>query len=148
MYSNVKKGYFKYQQTDVMSLSSVEITDRLLKAMYSDIERAAEAMEKGGIADKGERITRAIAIAGELQASLNFKEGGEIAERLNLLYDYVIRELLFANLKNEKKRLENAKSAILPIIEAWQGVVLQNKPNVAGSMSGESHETRQLQTAL
>ncbi len=148
MYSNVKKGYFKYQQTDVMSLSSVEIIDRLLKAMCSDIERAAEAMEKGDIASKGARITRAIAIAGELQASLNFKEGGEIAERLNLLYDYVIRELLYANLKNEKKRLENAKSAILPIIEAWQEVVLQNKPQVAASVSGESTGARQLQTAL
>jgi len=116
--------------------------------MYSDMERAAEAMEKGEIAAKGERITRAIAIAGELQASLNFKEGGEIAERLNLLYDYVIRELLFANLKNDKKRLENVKSAILPIIEAWQEVVIQNKPQVTDSLAGESTGARQLQTAL
>ena len=148
MYSNVKKGYFKYQKTDVMSLSSAEIIDRLLKAMCSDIDRAAEAMEKGDIARRGERISRAIAIAGELQASLNFKDGGEIAERLNLLYDYVIRELFYANLKNDKKRLENAKAAILPIVEAWQEVMLQNKHHVSGSVTSEDVGVKQLQTAL
>ncbi len=148
MYSNVKKGYFKYQQTDVMSLSSAEIIDRLLKAMCSDMDRAAEAMEKGDTARKGERITRAIAIAGELQASLNFEEGGEIAERLNLLYDYVIRELLYANLKNEKRRLENAKAAIMPIVEAWQEVMLQNRHHVSGSVTPEDVGAKQLQTAL
>ncbi len=148
MYSNVKNGYLKYQQTDVMSLSCVEIIDRLLKAMCSDIDRAAEAMKIGDVSTKGERITRAIAIAGELQASLNFKEGGEIAERLNLLYDYIIRTLLLSNLKNDRNLLENAKSALLPIIEAWQGVLWQHKHQVTGSAASQETEARQVQTAI
>ncbi len=151
MYSNLKKGYFKYQQTDVLSMSNVEIVERLLKAMCSDIERAAFYMKNGDVAKKGERLSRAIAIAGELQASLNFKEGGEIAERLNSLYDYMIRELLMANLKNDVKRLGNVKATLMPIIEAWQGVVQQNC-NRSNHVSEVHHETNepvgQLQTAL
>ncbi len=151
MYSNLKKGYFKYQQTDVLSLSNVEIVERLLNAMCSDIERAAFYMKNGETAKKGERISRAIAIAGELQASLNFKEGGEIADRLNGLYDYMIRELLMANLKNDVKRLGDVKAALMPIIEAWQVVVQQNGSR-SKHVSEVHHETSepvgQLQTAL
>ncbi len=148
MYSNGKKGYFKYQQTDVLTLSSVEIIDRLLKAMCSDIERAAGAMERGDMASKGERITRAIAIAGELQASLNFEDGGEIAEKLNALYDYMIRELLMANLKNDKKRLEGVKAVLMPIIEAWQQVVTHHKNHQPIERANQAESVKQVQTAL
>ncbi len=148
MYSNLKKGYFKYQQTDVLTLSNVEIIDRLLKAMCSDIERAADAMERGDVAIKGERISRAIAIAGELQASLNFEEGGEMADRLNSLYDYMIRELLMANLKNDKKRLEGVKEVLMPLIEAWQQVVLQYKSHPPVDKAAHVEPVKQVQTAL
>ncbi len=148
MYSNLKNGYFKYQQTDVLSLSNVEIIDRLLKGLCADIERAATAMEKGEIASKGQRLGRAIAIAGELQASLNFKEGGEIAERLNALYDYIIRELLMANLENDTARLENAKKVLMPIIEAWQEVVIKSKGAVPPAESRTTETVKQAQTSL
>ncbi len=148
MYSNLKKGYFKYQQTDVLTLSSVEIIDRLLKAMCADIERAADAMERGEIAVKGERISRAIAIAGELQASLNFEDGGEIAERLNTLYDYMIRELLMANLRNDKNKLEEVKAVLMPLIEAWQQVVLQNKNHPPIDKAAQVEPVKQVQTSL
>ena len=148
MYSNLKKGYFKYQQTDVMSLPAEKIVERLLNAMLSDVERAAYYMKNGDVAKKGERLSRAIAIAGELQASLNFKEGGEIAERLDALYDYMIRELLMANLKNDIKKLGNVKSALMPIIEAWQGVVQQNSNHASAVRQEVGDSIGQLQTAL
>jgi len=148
MYSNLKNGYFKYQQTDVLSLSNVEIIDRLFKALCADIERAATAIESGDVSTKGERLSRAIAIVGELQASLNFEEGGEIAERLNALYDYVIRELLFANLENNTKRLDNAKGALMPIVEAWHEITVKNKETVPLNGDGAAEQVKQIQSSL
>lgn len=132
MYSplNVKTGYFKYQQNDLMNLSPCKIVDRLFRALVSDIDRAEKAMSEGNTATRGERISHAIAIAGELQASLNLKEGGEIAENLYLLYDYIVRELLMANLTNDGVRLENVKRALMPVMEAWTELVKKDKDNV------------------
>ena len=150
MYSslNVKKGYFKYQQTDLMNLSPDEIIDRLFKALLSDIDRAEKAISEENVQVKGERISHAIAIAGELQASLNMKEGGEIAENLYLLYDYVIRELLMANLKNDKKKLKNVKKALMPIIEAWNEIVKKGKNNFNSSTGKFDSTVKQIQAAI
>ena len=123
MYANATAGYQKYQQTDFLNLTPAEIVDRLFKGLYSCIDDAAEAMKENLTARKGEKISRAIAIAGELQASLDMKKGGEIAESLYRLYDFVIRELLMANLENSVDRLETVKTIIRPVMEGWSQVV-------------------------
>ena len=150
MYSSlkVKTGCFKYQQTDLMNLSPEEIIDRLFKALLSDIDRAEKAMSEGNVSIKCERISHAIAIAGELQASLNMKEGGEIAENLYLLYDFVIRELLMTNLKNDRKRLKNVKDALMPIIEAWNEIVKREKNNFEPSTRKSDAAIKQVQAAI
>ena len=151
MYSplNVKKGYFKYQQTDLMNLSPEKIIDRLFKALISDIDKAERAISEGDIPTKGERISHAIAIVGELQASLNLKDGGEIAENLYLLYDYVIRELLMANLKNDKERLKDVKRALMPVIDAWSQVVKQgDKGGVELTTQKIDSNVKQIHAAL
>ncbi len=147
MYSNTKSAYFKYQKNDVLSLSKAEVVDRLLKALLTNIEKACVAMESGQIAKKGEAISRAIAIAGELQASLNFEEGGEIAENLNSLYDYIIRELLFANLKNDIERIKKLQDVVIPIIEAWSEISVKQKQNISNH-DIQKEQPKQLQAAL
>jgi len=148
MYSNIKTGYFKYQQNDVLSLSKEEIIDRLLKALLSNIEHAITAMKAGKIAIKGEKISRAIAIVGELRASLNFKDGGEIAEKLDMLYDYIIRELLFANIKNDINQLKRVKKVIMPIVDAWSEIILkgQHQRDLKQALNQETY--KQIQAAV
>ncbi len=121
--ANAKAGYLKYQQTDLLNLTPAEIVDRLFKGLFSAINEAEEAMDQKLTARKGEKISRAIAIAGELQASLDMEKGGEISERLYQLYDFVIRELLLANLENSTKRLKTVKTVIRPIMDGWSQIV-------------------------
>ena len=123
MYANAKAGYFKYQQNDFLNLTPAEVVDRLFKGLFTYIDEAREAMDQNLTARKGEKISRAIAIAGELQASLDMEKGGEISERLYMLYDFVIRELLMANLENSPERLETIKTVIRPVMDGWSQMV-------------------------
>lgn len=43
-----------------------------------------------------------------LKASLNTEQGGELAERLAVLYEYISLRLLWANLKNDVAALDEA----------------------------------------
>ena len=68
-------------------------------------------------------ISRAIEIvANGLRASLDPKAGGEIAQQLDALYDYVVHRLLWANLKNDSAALDECLHLLGEIHSAWKQI--------------------------
>jgi flagellar protein FliS len=57
-----------------------------------------------------------------LKASLNLDEGGELAERLAALYDYMSTRLLYANLKNDQSALQEIINLLTELRSAWQEI--------------------------
>jgi flagellar protein FliS len=57
-----------------------------------------------------------------LQGSLDFAKGGELAQNLNDLYNYVTRRLIFANAHNDMAVLEEIHGLMSEIRSAWQEV--------------------------
>jgi len=150
MYANAKAAYFKYQKNDVLNLTPAEIVDRLFKGLFACVQEAQESMSQKLTSRKGEKISRAIAIAGELQASLDMEKGGEISERLYMLYDFVIRELLMANLENSIDRLETVKTVIRPLMDGWSQMVqadVEKTANIIPSGQTVKENPRPLQVA-
>jgi flagellar protein FliS len=77
-------------------------------------------MHRGEIAAKTAAFTKAIAIVdGGLKASLDVKAGGELAERLSGLYDYILKQLLLANLRNEVAMLDEVGRLLSELRGAW-----------------------------
>ena len=77
-------------------------------------------MERKEIAEKGAAISRAIdIIENGLLASLDVKSGGELAERLAALYQYISHRLLWANLKNNLAALDEANQLLGELQSAW-----------------------------
>ena len=64
----------------------------------------------------------AITIIDGLQSSLNREEGGEIAENLHSLYDYMMRTLLIANYENNDSKLEEVAKLLGIIKSGWVGI--------------------------
>lgn len=77
-------------------------------------------MDQNNIAQRGSNISKAIdIIANGLKASLDLKAGGELAERLFALYDYIVQRLLWANMKQDRAALEEAMFLLGEIHSAW-----------------------------
>ena len=77
-------------------------------------------MIEGNISLKGSHISRAIdLISNGLKASLDMESGGELAERLAALYDYMAQRLLWANLKNETAPLDEVLNLLNELRGAW-----------------------------
>jgi flagellar protein FliS len=77
-------------------------------------------MEGGRVAEKGINISKAISLISDgLKASLDREAGGELAERLDALYDYMAQRLLWANLKNEPGPLDEVSGLLAELREAW-----------------------------
>lgn len=77
-------------------------------------------LESGDIAQKGAAISRAIdLIANGLRASLDMEAGGELAERLSALYEYMTQRLVFANIHNNDAALNEVLELLGSLRDAW-----------------------------
>ena len=86
---------------------------------------AKGAIERGNIEEKGQKIGRAIAIIDGLRASLNKEAGGEIADNLDNLYDYMQRRLFEANLQSDIAALDEVVDLIKEIKSAWMAIPIE-----------------------
>ena len=85
-------------------------------------------MQQNQIAERGTNISKAIdIIANGLKASLNTEEGGELAERLAALYEYIIQRLLWANMKADVAALDECMYLLGEIQSAWAQIAPGNE---------------------
>lgn len=95
----------------------------LFDGAVAAINIAKFEMEAGEIAKKGASISKAIdIITNGLRASLDMNEGGELAERLAALYEYMAQRLLFANLKNSTAALDEVLNLLNSLRSAWEQI--------------------------
>jgi len=55
-----------------------------------------------------------------LAASLNLQEGGELAQNLNALYDYMVSRLLYANIHQDPRAISEVQKLLAEISGAWR----------------------------
>lgn len=102
----------------------------LFDGAIAAVSMAKMHMAAGEIPQKGALISKAIdLVTNGLKASLDMEAGGELAERLSALYDYMAQRLLFANLKNSTAALDEVHELLAGLRDAWE----QISPNKQGS---------------
>ncbi len=79
-------------------------------------------IERKEIQEKAIRISKAIAILDGLRSSLNIVEGGEIAQNLDDLYDYMQRRLVVANADDDASIITEVMDLLREIQEAWSSI--------------------------
>ena len=110
-------------ESAVMSASPHQLITMLFDGAMSALVRARLFMQQGETVAKGEALSKAINIIdNELKAGLDQDKGGEIAENLSSLYDYMILRLLQANLRNDSQAIEEVEGLLTNIAEAWKQI--------------------------
>lgn len=115
-YSSVKV------HSGIETASPHRLIQMLFEGALERIAQAKGAMAQNQIARKGELISKAVAIVGGLQGSLNDKEGGALAANLDDLYDYIIRRLTQANYENNPEYLDECGRLLGEIKTAWDTI--------------------------
>ncbi len=94
-------------------------------ALFS-IATASAAIERNDIPGKGQAISKAIEIINDgLKISLDYEAGGELAERLGALYDYMTSRLLYANIHSSRPTLDEVGGLLRDIKGAWESIGTQ-----------------------
>jgi flagellar secretion chaperone FliS len=107
-------------QTSVATADPHRMTLLLYDGAIEAIRLAQAHLGTRRIAAKCEAIGKAVCILEEgLKASVDRKAGGELAEKLVALYEYITLRLLQANLHNDRKALDEAQTLLGDLRSAW-----------------------------
>lgn len=121
MFAN--QGVTAYKQVNrfsgIEAASPHELIEMLLKGALDKIAIAKGYMVRKSVARKGEEISKSIAIVQELRLSINLESGGTLAQRLDNLYDYIVRTLMVANMENDTDKLDEVTSLLSEIYTSW-----------------------------
>ncbi|MGM0857988.1 MAG: flagellar export chaperone FliS [Pseudomonadota bacterium] len=110
-------------ESGVMSADPHQLIVMLFDGAQAAIRAARIHMQAGNTAEKGRSISKALDIVNNgLAAALDRERGGEIAEQLASLYNYIARLLLNANLRNDEASLDEAERLLEDIASAWREI--------------------------
>tara|TARA_R110002110_G_scaffold33533_1_gene114771 strand:+ start:88096 stop:88503 length:408 start_codon:yes stop_codon:yes gene_type:complete len=110
------------KQSDKQEEDPYKVIAILMKNALESINIAKITMAQKQIEEKGRFISLAITLIDGLKASLDIDKGGEIAENLNGLYDYMMARLVEANLKNDLDMLDEVSELLTTVKEGWDGI--------------------------
>ncbi|MFZ5464032.1 MAG: flagellar export chaperone FliS [Pseudomonadota bacterium] len=110
-------------ETGVQAADPHKLILMLFEGAMISVSAASLHMEHEEIAPKGEAISKAInIITNGLKASLDMNVGGELAVKLDALYEYMVNRLLFANLNNNQAALGEVSHLLAELKSAWEQI--------------------------
>lgn len=130
-----------YRQQSLEFATPGELLVRLLDAAVNSCEQARQAILQKDPAAKGQHIGRAIAILGELEATLRHDAAPELTARLASLYQFARERLLQASIRMEVIGVDEALRAITPVRDAYAQIVRNGEAN--GAVIKESGGTQE-----
>lgn len=106
------------------------------------IVAARAAAEGRDYAAKGQALSKAIGIIDEgLKPALDLEAGGEIAANLSDLYEYMTRQLMLANLRNDVAAMDEVVRLLRELKSAWESLVstqVGREPDAGVTAQGRS----------
>lgn len=111
-----------------MSASPHGLVLMLFEGAMLAVSAARMHMQMGRMPDKAQAISKAVAIIQDgLMASLDRASGGEIAENLFSLYQYMVGRLIEANVENRTDLIEEVGRLLAELNSAWQEIGIHNR---------------------
>lgn len=110
-------------ETGVVAASPHKLIVMLFDGALAALATALQHMNAGNIGGKGQSLSKAITIIDSgLRASLNKEVGGEVAQNLDALYEYMSNRLLAANLENKAEYIEEVQRLLKDLKGAWEAI--------------------------
>ena len=103
MYANSAGAY---QQVGITTADPGRLVILCYEQAIDNLKKGTACYAAGELEKKAEAVAKALDFIGELNRSLDFEKGGDIAVRLHALYNYMCRRIMEGDLKKDTKAFE------------------------------------------
>jgi flagellar protein FliS len=109
------------QETTVAVASPGELIILVYERILEHLRAADHTLAEGG--DCGVSMTKALDLIDQgLAASLDFKNGGDVAIKLDSLYDWCMRSILRVRLGRDRALLAEVIGVLSSLLEGWVAI--------------------------
>lgn len=107
-------------ESNVMAASPHQLIILLYEGAELAVRMAIRHMHDGDLQKKSAAIAKATSIILDgLRAALDTRQGGDLAQQLDTLYDYMSKRITLAHMKNDPAPLEEVLGLLRELHEAW-----------------------------
>jgi flagellar protein FliS len=128
----------EYIATRVAGATPVELTRMLYEGAVQAALEAVTAHRAGDILARGNAVTRAVEILGELRFSLRRDVAPQYCDTLNGLYGYLQQRLIQAHAEKSESMLQEVAGLIQTLLDGWIGA-MQNLGALDAALSEGSN---------
>jgi flagellar protein FliS len=128
---NIRRN--SYLESRILAADPVELIQILYEHALIEVRNARACQRAADIAGRAKAVTKALAILGELEGSLNHKAGGSISQNLARLYQYMRKRLLEASMTRQTAALDEVESLLATLEEGWSAMQHKTTAPASGS---------------
>ena len=104
------------------TITPYQVITLLLDGALERIDQAINHLSDGDIDEAAILVQKAVGIVGGLRESLNLSEGGEIADNLDALYEYIMSRLESISDDEPLIILAEVKNLLQEVYNGWDGI--------------------------
>jgi flagellar secretion chaperone FliS len=114
-----------YKQNSVSTASPGELTLMLYNGCLNFLNKAKLAIRENNIQERNMNLQKAQRIIQELMVTLN--QEYEIAKQMMVMYEYLNRRLIEANINNDLSIVEEVEGFVTEFRDTWKEVIRLNR---------------------
>ena len=130
-------GYNPYQKNQIQDASQEDILLQLVEGGIVRLKQARDLWDRGEKGRARERRQRAYEIIAYLDGTLDRENGGQIAEELEALYAYMMREVTASVRKDDFERLTDVEEVLATLYNGWKDAVAEYKEGIRSTAGQE-----------
>lgn len=119
-----------YRENAVRSATPIELVVILFDAAIDDMRRAASAVRAGDLEERAAAIRHAMLVLQQLQGTLDFEKGGQVARQFEQFYNLIRARLLEAQLRNSPALMEQQIQFMSEVRDCWAEAEKQLQPKL------------------
>lgn len=122
----MKQALSSYQKMEISGMNQRDLIVMLYNGAIKFLNQARNLLKEQAGDPFSDAIERAHRIIYHLYTTLDFEQGGEVAENLGALYTYIIGQMYVVNSTKDIKIIDDLLVILENLKDGWQNLDLEN----------------------